>query len=153
MSTTIALADDHPVVREGLRAVLGAESGFLIVGETGDGLAVPELVERLKPNVLVVDVMMPGLTGLEITRQVSRRFPATRVMVLSMHATEVYVLEALRNGAAGYVLKESAPIELVQAIHEISAGEPYLSKPPMTQLSRQRNTVLPGNLVWLTLST
>jgi DNA-binding NarL/FixJ family response regulator len=134
VSTRIALADDHPILREGIRAVLEAETDFVVVGETGDGLQVSQLVERARPEVLILEVVMPGLSGLEIIRQVSRRFPATRVLVLSMHASEAYVLEALRNGAAGYVLKESAPAELVQAVREISCGRRYLSK-PLTDLA------------------
>jgi two-component system response regulator NreC len=130
--TTIVLADDHPVVRQGLRALLEAEPGFHIVGETDEGVAAAELVERLKPDVLLVDVMMPGLNGLEVTRQVRQRFPYTRVIVLSMHANEAYVLEALRHGAAGYVLKESSTAELVQAVRTVVAGRRHLS-PPLSE--------------------
>jgi two-component system response regulator NreC len=124
----IALADDHPVVRHGLRAVLAAEPDFSLVGEAGDGLEATELVERLKPNVLIVDLMMPGLNGLEVTRQVCRRSPETRVIVLSIHANEAYVMEALKKGAAGYVLKDSSASDLVQAIREVAAGRRYLSR-------------------------
>lgn len=130
--TTIVLADDHPVVRQGLRALLEAEPGFHIVGEAEDGVAAAQLVERLKPDVLLVDVMMPGLNGLEVTRQVRQRFPYTRVIVLSMHANEAYVLEALRHGAAGYVLKESSTAELVQAVRTVVAGRRHLS-PPLSE--------------------
>jgi two-component system, NarL family, response regulator NreC len=130
--TTLVLADDHPVVRQGLRALLEAEPGFQIVGEADDGVAAAQLVERLKPDVLLVDVMMPGLNGLEVTRQVRQRFPGTRVIVLSMHANEAYVLEALRHGAAGYVLKESSTAELVQAVRTVVAGRRHLS-PPLSE--------------------
>src|SRR5208282_3408793 len=98
--TTIVLADDHVVVRQGLRALLEAEPDFAIVGEAADGLEVPDLVERLKADVLVLDLMLPGLNGLEVRRQVQQRSPQTRIVVLSMYANEAYVLEALRNGAA-----------------------------------------------------
>lgn len=127
--TEIVLADDHKVVRQGLRALLEAESDFRVVGETGDGLEAVQLVERLKPDVLVLDLMMPGLSGLEVTRQVGRLSPQTRVVVLSMHASQAYVLEALRNGAAGYVLKESSTEDLVRALREVTAGRRYLSAP------------------------
>jgi len=127
--TTLVLADDHPVVRQGLRALLEAEPGFHIVGEADDGVAAAQLAERLKPDVLLVDVMMPGLNGLEVTRQVRQRCPGTRVIVLSMHANEAYVLEALRHGAAGYVLKESSTAELVQAVRTVVAGRRHLSPP------------------------
>ena len=91
--TKIVLADDHHVVRQGLRGLLDAEPDFSVVGEAGDGLEAVQLVERLQPNVLVLDLMMPGLNGLEVTRQVSQRSPQTRVIILSMRATEAYVLE------------------------------------------------------------
>ena len=130
--TTILLADDHPVVRQGLRALLEAEQDFTIVGEAADGLEVAGLVERLRPNVLVLDLMLPGLGGIEVTRQICHRFPQTRVVILSMYANEAYVLEALRNGAAGYVIKEASAAQLVQAVREVSAGRRYLS-PPLSE--------------------
>ena len=130
--TEIVLADDHKVVRQGLRALLEAEPDFRVVGETGDGLEAVQLVERLKPDVLVLDLMMPGLSGLEVTRQVTKRLPQTRVVILSMHADQAYVLEALKNGASGYVLKESSTADLVQAVREVLAGRRYLS-PPLSE--------------------
>ena len=130
--TTIMLADDHPVVRQGLRALLEAEQDFTVVGEAADGLEVAGLVERLRPNVLVLDLMLPGLGGIEVTRQICHRFPQTRVVILSMYANEAYVLEALRNGAAGYVIKEASAAQLVQAVREVSAGRRYLS-PPLSE--------------------
>lgn len=130
--TTIMLADDHPVVRQGLRALLEAEQDFTIVGEAADGLEVAGLVERLRPNVLVLDLMLPGLGGIEVTRQICHRFPQTRVVILSMYANEAYVLEALRNGAVGYVIKEASAAQLVQAVREVSAGRRYLS-PPLSE--------------------
>lgn len=129
--TTIVLADDHHVVRQGLRVLLEAEPNFSVVGEAAEGLAVIEMVERLKPNVVIVDVMMPGVNGLEVTRQVRQRSPETRVVILSMYANEAYVLEALRIGAAGYVLKGADAAELIQAVREVAAGRRYLS-PPLT---------------------
>ena len=130
--TTIVLADDHHVVRQGLRSLLEAEPDFSVVGETGDGLEAAQLVERLQPDVLVLDLMMPGLNGLEVTRQVSQRSPQTHVVILSMHANEAYVLETLRAGAAAYVLKESTSAELVRAVREAVAGRRYLS-PPLSE--------------------
>lgn len=132
MTTTIFLADDHHVVRQGLRALLEGEPGLSIVGEAADGLEAANMVERLKPDVLVVDLMMPGLNGLEVTRQVSKRSPQTRVLLLSMHANEGYVLEALRHGATAYVLKDCTAEELVRAVHEVAAGRRYLS-PPLSE--------------------
>lgn len=130
--TTIVLADDHHIVRQGLRALLEAEPDFGLVGETGDGLEAVQLAERLRPDVIVLDLMMPGLNGLEATRQIAARAPQTRVVILSMHANEAYVLEALRNGAAGYVLKDSSAAELVRAVREVVAGRRYLS-PPLSE--------------------
>ncbi len=130
--TTIVLADDHHVVRQGLRSLLEAEPDFSVVGEAGDGLEATQLVERLQPDVLVLDLMMPSLNGLEVTRQVSQRSPQTHVVILSMHPNEAYVLEALRAGAAAYVLKESTSAELVRAVREAVAGRRYLS-PPLSE--------------------
>jgi two-component system response regulator NreC len=130
--TTIVLADDHHVVRQGLRSLLEAEPDFSVVSEAGDGLEAAQLVERLQPDVLVLDLMMPGLNGLEVTRQVSQRSPRTHVVILSMHPNEAYVLEALRAGAAAYVLKESTSAELVRAVREAVAGRRYLS-PPLSE--------------------
>jgi two-component system response regulator NreC len=126
-STTILLADDHHVVRQGLRALLESEPDFSLVGEAGDGLEAVRLAERLKPNVLIVDLMMPGINGLEVTRQVIDQAMHTRVLVLSMHANDAYVLEALKNGATGYLLKNSAASDLVQAVRDVAAGHRHLS--------------------------
>jgi two-component system, NarL family, response regulator NreC len=125
--TTIILADDHPIVRRGLRSVLEAEKGFSLIGEAGDGLEAVRMVENLEPDILITDMMMPGLTGLEVTRQVRHRVPKTKIIILSMHASESYVLEALRNGANGYVLKDTVSEELVEAIRDVIAGRRYLS--------------------------
>ena len=126
-ATTIVLADDHHVVRKGMRAVLEAEADFRLVGEASDGLEAVQLVERLRPDVLVLDLMMPGLNGLEVTRQVGKRSPQTHILILSMHAGDDYVLEALRTGATGYVLKDTGMAELVKAVRETVAGRRYLS--------------------------
>jgi len=121
------LADDHHILRQGLRALLEAEQEFAVIGEEADGLKVVDLVDRLRPDVLMLDVMMPGLNGLEITRQIVQRGFKTRVVILSMHANETYVREALRNGATGYVLKDANPAEMLQAVRTASAGRRYLS--------------------------
>lgn len=130
--TAIVLADDHHLVRQALRTLLAAEPDLQVVGEAGDGLEATQVVERLKPDVLVVDLFMPGLGGLEVTREVVRRSPQTRVVILSMYSNEAYVLEAFRNGASGYVLKDSTSADLVQAVRDAVAGRRYLS-PPLSQ--------------------
>jgi two-component system response regulator NreC len=129
---TIVLAEDHHVVREGIRALLERQRDFTVVGETSDGLEVAGLVERTSADVLVVDLVMPGLGGLDVAREVTRRSPKTRIVILSMHSGEAFVLQALRNGAAGYVLKESTGAELVQAIRQVLEGRPFLS-PPLSE--------------------
>jgi DNA-binding NarL/FixJ family response regulator len=127
--TTIVLADDHHIVRQGLRALLEVEPGFNVVAEAGDGLEALQLVEQLGPNVLVLDLMMPGLNGLEVTRQLTKHSPKTGIVILSMYANEAYVLEALANGASAYVLKDSDSADLVHAVREVAAGRRYLSPP------------------------
>lgn len=126
---TIVLADDHHIVRQGLRALLESEPNFKLVGEAGDGIEAVRMVERLRPNVLVTDVMMPGLNGLEVTRQVAKASPQTRVIILSMYSNDAYVVEALKNGASGYVLKDAQSNDLIHAVREVAAGRRYLSAP------------------------
>ncbi len=125
--TTIVIAEDHHVVRDGLRALLAAQKDFQLVGEAADGLEAAQLVEKLQPDVLVLDLTLPRLHGLEVARQVKKSSPKTRVLILSMHANEAYVLEALRNDAAGYLLKDSTGAELVRAVRDVVAGRRYLS--------------------------
>lgn len=128
-ATTIVLAEDHHVVRQGLRALFEAEPSFSVIGEAANGLEALDVVEEVKPDVLIVDLMMPGLNGLEVTRRVRHRFPHTRVVILSMYPSEAYVLEALRNGASGYVVKDAGAADLMQAVREAAAGRRYLSPP------------------------
>jgi two-component system response regulator NreC len=132
MTISIILADDHPVVRRGMRTLLEAESDFSVIGETGDGLESVRLVEKLQPDVLILDLMMPGLSGLEALRIIRKRSPRTRVVVLSMHENKAFVAEALKNGATCYVLKGSDEENLVQAVQEAAAGRRFLS-PPVTE--------------------
>jgi len=126
MGVTILLADDHHVVRQGLRSLLESEPGFAVLGEASNGSEAIQMVEKLHPHVVVLDLMMPVLNGLEVTRRVK---DLTRVLILSMHADESYVLEALKNGAYGYLLKDSTATELVQAVRTVSMGQRYLGSP------------------------
>ena len=128
----ILLADDHNIVRQGLRALLQSEPHFRLVGEASNGIEAVRLAERLKPDVLITDVMMPGLNGLEVTRQVTKSLPKTRVIILSMYTNDAYVFEAFKNGALGYVLKDSEASDLIQAVREVIAGQRYLS-PPLSE--------------------
>lgn len=122
----IILADDHQLVRKGLKALLSVETDFCVVGEAGEGLETIKLVERLQPEILILDLMMAGINGLEVTRQLSKRSPKTHIVILSMHSSEAYVIEALRSGAKAYILKDSPPEELIKAIREVVVGRRYL---------------------------
>ncbi len=124
---TIVLADDHQVVRQGVRALVESEPGFQVIAEAGDGLTAVELVERHTPMVLLTDLMMPGLTGLEVLRQVQQRSPRTRCITFSMYSSDMYITEAIRNGASGYLLKGADAGEIIQAIHSVVQGNRYLS--------------------------
>jgi two-component system response regulator NreC len=145
--TSIVLADDHHVVRQSLRLLLEAEPDFQVLGEAASGLEAIELAERLRPEALVVDIMMPELNGLEVARRIKKELPRTVVVILSMHENEAYVLEALRAGVAAYVLKKSTAQELVYAIRQAIAGHLFLS-PPLSEhaiqayLERAQDTVL-----------
>jgi DNA-binding NarL/FixJ family response regulator len=130
--TKIILADDHHLVREGLRMILETEPDFEVIGEAADGLSAVQLVERLHPNIAILDLMMPDLNGLEVARHISQYTTDTRTIILSMHANEAYVLEALRNGVSAYILKDSRANDLVHAVREVLAGRRYLS-PPLSE--------------------
>ena len=117
------------MVRDGLRRLLDAEPDLSVVGEVADGLSVVPIVEKIRPRVLVTDLMMPGLGGIEVTRQLAKRVPDTRVIVFSMHVADTFVLDALKNGAAGFVPKDAPGTELIRAIREAAAGRKYLAPP------------------------
>ena len=123
----VLLADDHKVVRQGLRALLQTQAGIKVVGEAGDGLEAVELAQTLRPDVVVMDIAMPRLNGIEATQQIADKAPGARVVILSMYITKQYVLRALRAGAAGYVLKQNSSAELLLAIEAVSRGESFLS--------------------------
>lgn len=123
----IVLADDHAVVRAGLRALLERIDGVQVAAEASDGEAALAAVRRERPAVLVTDVAMRGMNGLELAERVRAEFPATRVIVLSMHSSEEYVLRALKAGASAYLLKDAADAELAHALAAAARGETYLS--------------------------
>lgn len=127
MTINVLLADDHPIVRQGMRNLLEGAPDFRVIGDAEDGLKAVQMAERFKPDILVVDMVMPGLNGLEVLRQVKHRIPQIRVIVLSMQSGEMYVKEALQLGASGYVLKDSGPSELIHAIRTVAQGNRYLS--------------------------
>jgi len=126
---SVVVADDHHIVRRGLRALLDGEADIRVVGEAADGLDAVAEVERLRPDVLVLDLMMPGINGLEVARRVRHRESRTQVVMLSMYGDEGYILEALRNGAMAYVLKDADPRDLLTAVRDAASGRRYLSLP------------------------
>lgn len=125
--TTIVLADDHQIVRQGLKSVLETEPDFRVVGEASGGNEAVKLVEKLKPDVLVCDLMMDGTTGFETARLVTGISPDTNILIFSMYSDESYVIEALRAGAKAYVLKTAPVDEMIQAVREVARGNRYLS--------------------------
>lgn len=127
MSIRVVLADDHTVVRAGIRAMLERISGIEILGEAGNGREALALVEQHRPHLLLTDIGMPEMNGLELTARVTKEFPNVRVVILSMHATEEYVWQALRAGAAGYLLKDTDVGELELAIRSVIEGKSYLT--------------------------
>ncbi|HEU5039632.1 MAG TPA: response regulator transcription factor [Gemmatimonadales bacterium] len=131
----VIVADDHAIVRTGIRHVLESEPGFTVVGEASNGTEAIELARELAPDVAVLDISMPGTTGLQVTRELRRLAPDTRVLILSMHDNTEYVLESVRAGAHGYILKDTAATELRGAIHAVRRGESYFSPPIARRLT------------------
>jgi len=123
----ILLVDDHALVRQGFKMILGAQADMEIVGEAGNGREAVEVAEQLRPDIVVMDVAMPELNGIEATRRLLTSQPHTRVIALSMHKDSVYVRETLRAGARGYLLKDSPAGDLVTAVRSVASGESYLS--------------------------
>jgi len=146
---TIVLADDHAVMRDGVRMVLESQPDLRVIGTADDGAHAVDLVDALRPDVAVLDIAMPNTNGLAAARQILRRAPATKIIFLSMHDGEEYFKEALRAGAAGYVLKRAAATELVAAIRAVQKGESYLD-PAITRTLSDLGEGDPAHLVDLT---
>lgn len=123
----ILLADDHTILRDGIRALLADEPNMALVGEAEDGRSAVKMACELKPDIVVMDIAMPQLNGLEATRQIKRYLPETNVLILSMHDNEEYIRQVLAAGAMGYILKDAAARELIQAINTVYRGEAVLS--------------------------
>lgn len=133
MSTTILLADDHRIFRDGLRPLLAAQDDLEVVAEAEDGLEALRLARTLAPDIAVLDISMPGLNGIEVARRLSQEAPAIKTIILSMHSDRRFVLEALRAGARGYLLKDTGILELLAAVRAVSAGQIHLC----TEVSEQ----------------
>jgi two-component system, NarL family, response regulator NreC len=125
----VFLVDDHTVVRQGLRRILESDEEIEIIGEAGDGRTAIDLIQKLRPHVVVMDVAMPELNGIEATRQIMKRVDGVKVLVLSMHGDDVYVGQALKAGARGYLLKDSEDLDLIKAVKAIRAGGSFFSPP------------------------
>jgi DNA-binding NarL/FixJ family response regulator len=134
-SIRVLVADDHAIVRTGIRHVLEGEPGFTVVAEAATGAEALALGEKLRPDVAVMDISMPGESGLVITAELRRRCPGTRVLIVSMHDNTEYVLESIHAGAHGYVLKDTAATELRVAVRTVHGGESYFSPPVASRLS------------------
>jgi DNA-binding NarL/FixJ family response regulator len=155
MQTSVFIADDHSLIREGLRSLLAAHADIRVVGVAQSGLEAVREVLRLKPQIVLMDISMPDLNGLEATRQLADRWPASKVIILSMHATIEHYHQVIRAGAWGYLLKESATEEVAHAVRCVQAGRQYVSnsiiarfqyKPniesPLDSLSRREREIM-----------
>ncbi|MCX6928144.1 MAG: response regulator transcription factor [Verrucomicrobia bacterium] len=127
-STRVLLADDHTLVRAGIRALLEKLPGVEVAGEASDGREVIDLIKARQPDLILMDISMPGLNGLQALARITRDFPHVRVVILSMHPNDEYVLQALKSGASGYLLKRAATAELAAALKSVADGEIYLSR-------------------------
>ena len=148
MNTRVLVADDHPVVRQGLKSLLTRE-GFSVVGEAADGREALRQVEALRPEVALLDLGMPGLNGLDAAREIMQSSAGTKVVILTQHAEEPYILEALRAGVHGYVLKSQSVSDVVQAIRDVTRGKLYVS-PAISEMvvsAYRGQTRLPADLL------
>jgi two-component system response regulator NreC len=144
MATKVLLADDHSILREGLRMVLDAQPQIKVVGEANDGREAVDLAEKLHPDVVVMDIAMPNMNGLEATRQIKRRWPEIRVVILTMHENQQYLTQIVKAGASGAVLKRSAGTELLTAIKAAATGQSYFSPSIASMMLEDYRVLLSG---------
>ena len=133
----VLLADDHTLVRAGIRALLEKLPGVVVAGEASDGREVLDLIKARQPDVVLMDVSMPGLNGLQALARITRDFPQVRVIILSMHSNDEYVLQALKSGASAYLLKRAATAELPAALRTVAGGQVYLSREIASQFPKK----------------
>src|SRR6478609_7284444 len=141
---TVLLSDDHTLLRESLRLLLEAEPDIQVVGEAADGHQSVKETKRLKPDVVLQDLSMPLLNGLEAARQIAKEVPATKVLILSAYTDDAYIEHALEAGAAGYLMKETAGADLLRAIREIAGGNAFFSPPVAKRLLKQWQEKFPN---------
>jgi DNA-binding NarL/FixJ family response regulator len=146
MRTTILLVDDHPIFREGLRSLIDKSDTALVTGEAGDGAEAIRLAGELKPDLVIMDLTMPIMNGIDATREITKKYPDTRVLALSMESNRFFVVEVLKAGATGYVLKDTAFAELMDAVHAVARGETYLPRKVATLLVREFLQCIPEDM-------
>jgi DNA-binding NarL/FixJ family response regulator len=125
----VVVCDDHAIFREGIKQVLAANGRLQVVGEAANGMDALNLVKKVKPELIIMDITMPELSGIEVTREVMKELPETRVIILSVHSRKMFIMEALKAGARGYVLKDSAGEKLLEAVAAVLGGDCYLDSP------------------------
>jgi two-component system response regulator NreC len=133
----VFLADDHTVVRQGLRLLLESDEQITVAGEAGDGRTAVDMIARLRPHVVLMDVALPGLNGIEATRQMAKASPTTRVLMLTMHSDDAYVQQSLQAGVHGYMLKDAEDVDLIKAVKAVAGGESFFS-PAVSKLLLER---------------
>lgn len=146
MRTTILLADDHLIVREGLRALIESSGTATVIGEAGNGADAVRMVGELHPDLVIMDLTMPIMNGIDATREITKKYPGTRVLVLSMESDRFFVVEVLRAGATGYILKDTAFAELTDAINTVAKGDTYLPRKVSALLVKEFLQCIPENL-------
>jgi DNA-binding NarL/FixJ family response regulator len=146
MPTTILLVDDHPIFREGLRALIEKVDATAVVGEAGDGAEAVRLAGELKPDMVIMDLTMPVMNGIDATREIKKQLPTTKVLALSMESDRFFVVEVLKAGATGYLLKDTAFAELNDAITTVVAGETYLPRKVSTLLVQEFLQCIPEEM-------